>query len=161
MATVIFLDIDGVLNSLGHIAATRFVVNEQNRDSDSLSEDWWVSQIDPTNMAALNHIVMETGAKVVVTSTWRIGHDLEWCQRVLKRAGFIGEVLGMTRHDNQQRGLQIQDWISTHPEIDVHITLDDDLDHHMTHVIKTNPREGGLTWNKAIEAIQLIRSLET
>lgn len=59
---VIFLDVDGVLNSR---AFTMWQI-ENNGHAD-------VDQIDPKEVMLLGQLVKETGAEIVVTSTWRIG----------------------------------------------------------------------------------------
>lgn len=55
---VIFLDVDGVLNNDGYFERTK---NEkQNR-----------IELDDENIKCLKEIIDLTGAKVVVTSTWK------------------------------------------------------------------------------------------
>src|SRR5262245_44636877 len=57
---VVFLDIDGVLNS------GRNCMRQQGKSR----------PFDPDAITAINHILEQTGATVVVSSTWRIGRSV-------------------------------------------------------------------------------------
>jgi hypothetical protein len=119
---VIFLDIDGVLNviPIGHdefggIFHTKFVDN-------------------------LKRIIDETGAKIVISSTWRFG-GLQRMKDMWKFRELPGEVIDITidcyelikegrfeYYDEVERGHEIQEWIDTHPNIENYVILDDDND---------------------------------
>ena len=47
-------------------------------------------------MELLNELIKKTGAKVVITSTWRLSRSVEELQRVLDYKGFEGEVIAKT-----------------------------------------------------------------
>lgn len=116
---IIFLDIDGVLNS------TRY---------------WWRNQplpmnqagaIDPEAVTRLNAIVEATGASVVLSSSWRgkkpNGHKV--VQKMLVERGFTGTLIGQTPLNWCDRHLEIAEWLGTHEgEWDRFIVLDDDTD---------------------------------
>jgi hypothetical protein len=80
---VIFLDFDGVVVTL----------NDQRI---ALPNGKRVHELNRAAVANLNKIVKETGAKVVVTSTWRLHHSLEHLQGYLDRSGFTGKVIDGT-----------------------------------------------------------------
>lgn len=119
---VIFLDFDGVLNSE---IWYRRRFNEM--DMDSIVSKYPYYEFDPLAMQQLNRIIEETSAKVVVSSTWRIGRSIEELQRLLDMVGFKGEVIDTTPHfianglDNDDnnisytipRGCEIDWWLST------------------------------------------------
>jgi hypothetical protein len=116
---VIFLDIDGVLN-----------VIPQGRDA-------YGGIFHPEFVDNLERIINETGAKIVISSSWR--HS--GLQRMLDMWEFRnlpGEVIGVTpdlyRHIDFEgertmvRGDEIQAILDRMPEITNYVILDDDED---------------------------------
>lgn len=118
---VIFLDFDGVLNSE---IWYRRRFNEM--DMDSIVSKYPYYEFDPLAMKQLNRIIEETSAKVVISSTWRIGRTVEELQQLLNMVGFEGEIIDTTPHffargsDNDgnkisytvPRGCEIDWWLS-------------------------------------------------
>jgi len=105
----LFLDIDGVLNSAEFFYGP---LAKQERKSDRSLEH----MLDPTAVGYLNTIVDATGAKVVISSSWRQVHRPSVIREALKKRGFTGDVIGRTgyRSDGDsgtRRGLEIQDWL--------------------------------------------------
>lgn len=64
---ILFLDIDGVLNH-----ATWF----KSKEYKECSSGWRVSMFDPACVSRVNKILQETGARLVVSSSWRDMSDL-------------------------------------------------------------------------------------
>src|SRR5262245_35756385 len=96
---VLFLDFDGVLNS-EHSAAE---LGTRHRFAKS-------------NVAALNTVLQQSGALVVITSTWRehwtLRENAEW----LERDGVLpGRVVGKTPVLERARGLEIDSWLQSVP----------------------------------------------
>ena len=159
---VIFLDFDGVLNSAEYML---FNKEEWNSGDDA-------GMIDPDSVALVNQIIEKTGAKVVISSSWRLGHTIDELKTILKRKGFIGEVIGMTPptfllnpddEENKQfseRGHEIQKWLRTQKEtIESFVILDDESD--MVHL---KPRLVQTTWRSGINETHIeaaIKMLET
>lgn len=130
---IIFLDIDGVLNHQAFYESDRWIKNE-GRDTD----------LDPKSIEILNGIIANTGAKVVVSSTWRIGRTVGELQQALTRKGFIGEVIDFTPRIQFQglgtiaRGVEINEWLRVNCakfkkcidywEYKEYVILDDDSD---------------------------------
>lgn len=85
MHPLLFLDFDGVLNS------ARFFSKQKAGGTKNV----WDS-LDPSAVATLNQIVSGAGSDVVVSSTWRVGHDVPWLQLRLDEVGFTGWVVGKT-----------------------------------------------------------------
>lgn len=142
----IFLDFDGVLNS-GEWMKTLKKGKEAGRVYGSDGDQWWIDMIDPAAVAQLNRVIDETGAKVVVSSTWRLRHEPEALQRLLDARGFKGEVIDRTPRANGtklqlesgewvfpklsqkvQRGDEIKYWLHLHPKVTEFVVLDDDSD---------------------------------
>ena len=144
MEKIIFLDVDGVLNSEAWYMKTREVKIAHPDDN-----------IDPAAVERLNRIVEPTGAKIVVSSTWRRGILFDLLKRLLEKNGFVGEIIGTTttdRCDMCYRGNQIHHWIRNHEEIvgkcwnyRSYVILDDDSDMlywQKDNFIKTNGKYG-------------------
>lgn len=127
---IIFLDIDGVLNSqLFYIQC-----KETGRP---------MVDIDENSVKLLNQLCEDTGADVVVTSTWRLGRTVEQLQEILDSRGFEHKVLDKTKDlrigkygDCVLRGNEIYEWIKSHEDIVQaqyygyanYLILDDDSD---------------------------------
>lgn len=88
---VIFLDIDGVLNS------ELWYKNRYDKIIDSeIQYKYPTYEFDPHCIYQLNRIILETEAKVVVSSTWRIGKRVIDLQNLLESVGFVGEIIDTT-----------------------------------------------------------------
>jgi hypothetical protein len=151
---VIFLDIDGVLNH----AATR---------SDILptSGEPLPIPIAPACMTRLNRLIAETGAKIVISSSWRLFARWQDLGPALVRHGLVGEVIGETpdlvndaiwlanwharegapfSYEKLERGWEIGEWLAAHPEVTAFVILDDcsDMDELKPWLVLTHPCDG-------------------
>lgn len=161
---IIFLDFDGVLNH------EQFYVKRHADDFKGYGEHP-VCEFDFNSVKVLNHIIEETGAKVVVSSTWRLGRSVKELQDILDSVGFKGEVIGKTPNlrnggDYILRGNEILKWIRDNKEVikeDYHefenyVIFDDDSD--MLYWQKDNfllvDRFVGLTYHVAYKAIRIL-----
>lgn len=90
---VIFLDVDGVLNSNDWYIYRRDAI-----EMDSVQTQYPFYEFDPRAIERLNRIIKETGAKIVVSSSWRSGESTESLQKLLNLVGVKGEVIGLTPH---------------------------------------------------------------
>ena len=123
---IIFLDIDGVLNNVP------FHKNFKGTFTKSTDE------IDTQSVLWLNDLIKETDAKVVVTSTWRLGKTVEELQKILEDKGFVGEVIGKTDSLNNGyvfRGNEILKWMKDNEQLvgyyayyESYVIFDDDSD---------------------------------
>lgn len=131
---VIFLDIDGVLNSQLFYEKK----SQDDRCEEKAEIHFYEKMIDKDAVELLNKMVAETGAKVVISSTWRKGKNIEWLQNVLKSRGFRHEVLDKTpvlwlsknceSNITVPRGVEIMAWLKDHPEVKRYVIFDDDSD---------------------------------
>ena len=121
MNKYIFLDIDGVLNSNDWF--------EKNRNTKECVE------IDPSKVKLLKEIVDCTGAKIILSSTWRsLGrrdhrpdHEMYiYLLNSLKRFGL--SIADHTPYINQNRPQEINEWLKENCDIanTRFISLDDD-----------------------------------
>lgn len=128
---VLFLDFDGVLTS---DAYTQKCVLEHRREN-LFGIDWF----DPDCIAVLRKIVDETGAVIVISSSWReLGRDkLLYLWRELDMPG---ELYGTTPEWVLTKKESIEQWLSDN-ECDAFVILDDDL-LGLQNQVKTDPRKG-------------------
>lgn len=153
---IIFLDIDGVLNSMPWI-------HTHDRSPD-LS-----AHLDPRAVRILGDLVRVSGAEIVVSSSWRIIVPLPQLATWLRALGFSGRLIGLTPNDvpapegsySPRRGAQIARWLSLHGKpVDGYVVLDDevsDMDAVRSHVVKTD-RNVGLTAADATRALTILRT---
>jgi hypothetical protein len=158
---VIFLDFDGVLNSEGS-----FYYEYRRRNG--FKEQNVKGPINETlcNVCASNfQYVLDTypDAKIVISSTWRALFPLEWLKEKLNSYHIKGNRVIDKTPDlfasmlNSNRGIEINQWLSEHPEVKHYIVIDDNDEgistlHGWDKFVKTE-WESGMTWQHAQEAI--------
>jgi hypothetical protein len=115
---IVFLDIDGVLNGDRYIEA---------RGPQASDELWTSADLDPLAIQALNALIQQTGAKVVVSSSWRHHHTLDELRDVLRERGFVGDLIDVTpRMHGEPRGVEIRTWIRVQSTPNLRIVVLDD-----------------------------------
>ena len=75
----------------------------------------------------------EYGLKPVITSTWRIGHDKTKLQEIFKQNGIDIEIYDYTPVLNDDRGLEIKQWLEQN-EVEDYIVLDDRIYDIVNHI---------------------------
>lgn len=156
---VIFLDIDGVLNNL----TSMYLATLGHHPAGNIA----MMTMDAGCVLLFKHLVVKTGAKFVVTSTWRrnskensteVFNALRWC-------GFdnaMDHCAGITiRLDNGNRGMEIDHWlkIKSHEfgEIENYVILDDDsFDIHQGNNLVKTVGEIGLTVKDLEKAFEIL-----
>lgn len=150
---VIFLDIDGVLNHQKHYEWL-MTTNEPT----PMQRVYPYSEFDPKSCRLLNEIIKETGAQIVVSSSWRLDGEIR-LNCLFKYFG-LPRIYSITPCLNTERGIEIGAWLAAHPEVDGYVILDDDEDmtaEQMPFFIKTNPYEDGLNEDVKERAIQILK----
>ena len=138
---IVFLDIDGVLNYEGC----------------EIEHPLGHTGVDPEKVELLNQLLERTGAKVVISSTWRKHYTRKELTEYLESQGFRGEVIGFTpvhRGIRSFRGDEVGSWLSEHPEITHHVILDDDGDFHADQPLIQTDCMVGLTRENIDEAVR-------
>ena len=138
---VLFLDIDGVLNS----KKTLGVYGEH------LSSEM---------VRRLNKIVKLTDCDVVISSSWRILYDIQILQAMLFNQGmtWAHKIIGRTDDSSSIRGKEIKKYLDLNPEYNVYCILDDEtdmLEEQKQFFIRTN-WDLGLTEDDVETAIKLL-----
>lgn len=139
---IVFLDIDGVLNSNAFWTRMRkegrSLVGVENR-------------IDAAGIVRVNRLCVENDADVVVSSTLRLSNSRARLQQLLNDRGFTRRIIGETPDYTvraspgglwmaNERGYEIQGWLDDNDEYDVasFVILDDDSD--MAHLADRHVR---------------------
>jgi len=162
MDKIIFLDIDGVLNCRNtfkerkqeRIFYSRFLEkNDFNLAKISMCD------IDFEKLQLLKYIVLETNAKIVISSSWKKLRYYLLIEELLINKGI--PIIGATPYINNKRGTEIRKYLSEN-EVNDFIIIDDEIfndydDELINHLVKTDFYNEGLNEEKAYEAINLIR----
>ncbi|MDO4617572.1 MAG: HAD domain-containing protein [Lachnospiraceae bacterium] len=153
---IIFLDIDGVLNS------TQFY--ERKSNNELLEEPF-----DRNNALQLKRIVEATDAKVVLTSTWRGGWHKNpvLCTLEGKLLNQLFSSLGISIYDKtpvlkEGRAAEIKAYLESCPEkVSAYVIIDDNDFHWKKnglarHVVQTDFENGGLKEEHADQSIAIL-----
>lgn len=108
---VIFLDIDGVLNSDEYIHKAR-----------KLGFKGIEEEIDIEKVELLKKAVEETGARVVLSSSWRLTNNLSKVRDLFARYGIY---LDITPFIDNKRGIEIKKWLQDNQGVEDFVILDD------------------------------------
>lgn len=183
---IIFLDIDGVLNceEAYREGFCRYV--DWNVGTDSGVKKAHHQSFYPKSKDLLNKLIDETGAKIVVSSTWRQS-GIEWLKEVWDREHMKGEIIGVTPKLNMSgytipRGCEIEYWLEEHDfrhinwskerqqeyidksGIENYIILDDDSDmlygqrNHFVHILPSPRNKEGFNQKYYEEALEKLNS---
>lgn len=156
---VIFLDIDGVLNSEAYVLKLEGKHRELGHVGDTPCDCFKLyRQIDRDAIERLNRLVAVTSAKVVISSTWRKLMDAPVLARTLIEHGLVAEIIGETPDGHAEpemltvygplermyRGYEIDFWLRQHPEVSRFVILDDgsDMVMHTKRLVQTDCEEG-------------------
>jgi len=133
---LLFLDIDGVVNT--HMIYSEPIDGRRMVEKDGFYFDLcWPNDKRVSNEFAvrwLNKLCLEYNLKIVITSTWLIGHKLKDVEKALRNSGLDSRVEvidGANKNYFKTRGVQIENWmIENNYDIDktVMVILDDDTD---------------------------------
>lgn len=144
---VIFLDFDGVLNSL-----QSFQFWESKREQGDWEKglqahqgslkEYMAMEFCPICVHNVQKLVQRTpGVKIVISSSWRVGETVESLKKILSMSKPISDaVIDVTESFSNTRGDEIQKWLDEHPEVTEYVILDDDpdmLDSQKDHFVKT------------------------
>lgn len=150
---VIFLDIDGVLNS-----ARYDKIRTENQGN-----------IDETRLHLLAELVEQTDAKIVLTSSWRKHweKDIRKCDAIGRELTATFAKYGLSIYDKtaacaaqSDRPAEIRAWLSGRDDVDAFVILDDiafgwgaDL---QAHLVRTNSMIGFGLEEKHIQAARQV-----
>jgi hypothetical protein len=115
---ILFLDIDGVLNSQRTAIAFGGFPHEvtgHHRD-----------RFDEVAITLIRGIVKKAGAKIVLSSSWRIAMPFEeiagaLCLPIIDKTPYLYQ-------NKETRGHEIAAWLEAHPGVESYVIVDDDSD---------------------------------
>jgi hypothetical protein len=153
---IIFLDFDGVMDT----AYYNHVLN-----SKGLPEcDEYGVVFDPSCVENLKYIIEQTGADIVVSSSWKDYMSYKEMLEMWEKRYLPGFVIDMTPAVSRHRGDEIDAWLTECPKECQYVIIDD-LDasnfnvHHHPYLLVVNPYNG-LDKETAEKAIVLLNSKE-
>ena len=170
---VIFLDIDGVLNSRDNLNAltchrrSNARINDVTYKSNSTikTRDCFGQLFDERCCHWLGYIIEMTGAKIVISSTWRYS-GLDFIRDLWQSRNLPGEIIGITpsaiSHQDTYnctcRGDEIKSYIDENKMIEKFCIIDDDNDmlNDQTQFFVRTDNQFGLCREKALEAIKIL-----
>lgn len=141
---IIFLDIDGVLNSI-----TSMVTNKNATNPNGLSKE---------AIGLLRLIVKHTRAKIVISSSWKVFGNKDWFCGLFEAYGWhLPPIIDITpsMSNNRIRGDEIDEWLS-YNKCDKYICIDDDSDFHIHQKLVNINGVVGLTLKDALYCIELL-----
>lgn len=177
---VIFLDIDGVLNTESYV--THFWEYcrlhdmkrpQARKEFNELLRDEYGNLFDPLAVSWLKYVIEQSGVTdIVISSSWRLS-GLQFMQDLWKHRGLCGNVIDITAYkaknelprdlpfaERFERGNEIQEWIDKH-NVDSYVIFDDDNDmlpEQLPHFVQTNSVYG-ISSDNAIQAINILTLL--
>ena len=127
---ILFLDIDGVLNS-----------EEYYKNCNNSSENF--SRFDSSSVSLIKSLIEEFSLKIVISSTWRYG-AVDRLMHELKK----NKLLDYLYHDwftpvihPAHRGTEIKLWLDLHSEVADYVIIDDDdnmLEEQKNYFVRTS-----------------------
>lgn len=166
MSPILFLDIDGMLNT--ERQHDRCV----NLGADQVDNFGYA--FDPDAVANLERIVNESGADIVISSSWKMW-GLDAMQRMWARRDLPSKVIGITPNTESDemllsidldlmdipaiKGSEIKEWLTTDGYEVTHYAILDDLPDMLpeqeSHFVQTDPRIG-ITKEDANQVIEIL-----
>lgn len=153
---IIFLDFDGVLNSVRTCAAEERSIRTTHVQMDVTMGRTVDSGFDPIAVKLLWNVLMKTDSYIVVSSSWRYNLNLAAIRTIFSSqfgwpSGAEQRIIGVTgRSEKGRRGTDIQNWIDDHT-VGIrnfrYIIIDDSgdmLDHQFPRLVQTDGYEGFL-----------------
>lgn len=128
---ILFLDIDGVLNTDDSRANGVLLINDK--------------------LTMLNTLCNEVNCNIVISSSWKIFHNLQELKDILGYAGFVSKmrIIDVTPDsiatNNWERGYEIEQWLHHQTEEYNYAIVDDMdgmLDHQLCRYVQTDGKHG-------------------
>ncbi|MDE5888687.1 MAG: hypothetical protein K2H20_01565 [Bacilli bacterium] len=133
---ILFLDIDGVLNSWDFVIKRKY-------DLVLSFLSYPLSEFDPLAVERVNTILNETNAKLIISSDWRFTEGLD---NILKKVGLRHPIHDITPYGmGKDRGYEIQEWLDEHDDVENYAIIDDInnmLDCQQSHFVQTSDIHG-------------------
>jgi hypothetical protein len=151
---VLFLDIDGVLNS-----REWFIVNKENVLFHSGLMHRHAEDLDPQACKLVNQLCTEFSLSIVISSTWRRLHSLSEIQKMFASRGLSAPIIGATPQlRSGYRGQEVDEWLYDHPGLPHYVILDDDGDFGPHQPLVQTNNEYGVCYRDIDKARTLLKN---
>jgi hypothetical protein len=150
---IVFLDIDGVLNTPKD-AVERF---DKWKKGEGKSRDEFGQLFCPIAVLHLEYLCYITGADVVVSSTWRKAGLARIKEMFAFRNIYINVIDVTPQFRDLPRGEEIADWLRNN-EVNKYVIFDDDTDmlpEQMPYFVCTD-FEDGLNWQRMVKGLKIL-----
>lgn len=165
MKNLIFLDIDGVLNSELFCKTEEFKLKREVKEdgrTGHLRRDLWSDLVE-----VLKDFVLKVDAEIVISSTWRQHTTLEEFREVFNDWGIGDRIIDVTpiiRYKGSVRGNEVYAWLQDNRPTDFarYVIFDDDSDflYWQRNNLFLIDRYCGLTHNVTYRAERFLNSLK-
>ena len=148
---LLFLDVDGVLNSSRSVLARIPLQNEARAQLENLYKEdgeipfgvkYTLDTVDPIAVGLVNRLTRESGAQIVLSTSHRSmfldggtlygGKQHMFMLRLyFKAMGIEAPIYGITQKLHVDRGTEVKKWLDDHRQLVTHyVILDDGRDFH-------------------------------
>lgn len=132
--TIIFLDIDGVLNSRAwYWSKSKIRLAREFRANYDARSAFELTNLDPVCVRLLGKLILETHSKIVVTSTWREGRSAGHFQKLFSiicsdfpKESVIGCTPVLDEIEQFKRAAEVSAWLNMVRFEGRYLLLDDD-----------------------------------
>ena len=132
MTKLIFLDIDGVLNSERFYQVTPFYT--------------W-DLFDPKSVELLNELIINNKALLIIISNWRNTYGEKVIKKVFKKNDVLTKRIKFISEIDKEKGvIEFIKSMNENLKKTRYVILDDELPDSLSNLIKVNP-ENGFTYN--------------
>lgn len=153
MDKILFLDLDGVLNSERSFLSGAYRTEEYSKQNpdDPYYLKITTCTIDPVACGMVNRLCRELDVKIVISSTHRMHftdgpEKLNQIKNYFNSLGVNGEfIIGYTLRLHTIRGQEIDEWLKRHPNVSHYAILDDSsdmLESQMENFVRCNLEDG-------------------
>ena len=162
---IIFLDIDGVLNSGRYFSKISNIKNnfykDDKHDLNSIEDkvNYHMLDINEYNINILKSIIENTNSKVVITSSWKF---MGIFNNIVSRLIGLGiPIIDKTIDKGINRGEGILNYVKEH-NVNNYIVIDDEIfddynDIILSRLVKTSFDDNGLDEKAKVKAIKLLK----
>lgn len=172
---IIFLDIDGVLNGYSKMTGKLYWLFTHFHLMEFVNKYYDLFGIRTHNVRLLSKIIRCTGAKVVLSSSWRSGWFVSYEEKSKRHrrlqdlfAKFNIDVVGITPFINGRREAEIARWISeNHCQVENFVVIDDEKfgieEYYKNHFVQTSETDeicGSWYENTGLKRKHVLRAIE-
>jgi hypothetical protein len=165
MSKIIFMDIDGVLNSKKYFTSASFLNEAAGMTTYQIQQYYHHLHLDPEAIKLVNNLIDTSGANVVASTAWRKRYTIDELNFFLEKRGATFTIEDKTPDLMEEnpfryspRGMEIQQYINFIPIVpESFVILDDccDMCHLSSRLVQTDENIG-ITKKDIAKAIKIL-----